>query len=86
MPKIKPPLTDKFIKGLKAKEKEYKISDGRNLFIRVLKSGKKVFEVEYKSPLSLKMKRVRIGEYPLMSLAMAREGVNKHKKRVNEWQ
>lgn len=73
MPKINPPLTDKAIKGLKPSNKKYKKSDGKNLYIFVEPSGRKFFAFEYKSPITAKIRRIVLGEYPILSLATARE-------------
>ena len=73
MPKINPPLTDTAIKNLKPKDKIYKKSDGQNLFIFIEPGGRKFFALEYKSPLTLKMRRMALGNYPLLTLAKARE-------------
>ena len=73
MPKINPPLTDTAIRALKPKDKVYKKSDGQNLFIFVEPSGRKFFAFEYKSPLTLKMRRMALGRYPDLSLSAARE-------------
>ncbi|ALV64614.1 tyrosine-type recombinase/integrase [Campylobacter fetus] len=82
MPKISKPLSDKEIKSLKSAEKPYRKSDGRNLFIKVLPSNKKFFELEYKSPTTLKMRRLSLGEYPLISLADARDKANELRKQI----
>lgn len=63
MPKINPPLTDTAIRALKPKDKVYKKSDGQNLFIFVEPSGRKFFALEYKSPLTLKMRHMALGRY-----------------------
>ena len=73
MPKINPPLSDAAIKALKPKDKTYKKSDGQNLFIFIEPAGRKFFALEYKSPLTLKMRRMALGNYPLLTLAKARE-------------
>ncbi|QKG29227.1 tyrosine-type recombinase/integrase [Campylobacter sp. RM16187] len=73
MPKINAPLTDKLIKSLKPKEKEYKKSDGKNLYLFVTPIGRKYFAFEFKSPITQKIRRMALGEYPTLSLAEARE-------------
>ena len=73
MPKINPPLSDAAIKALKPKDKIYKKSDGQNVFIFIEPAGRKFFALEYKSPLTLKMRRMALGNYPLLTLAKARE-------------
>ncbi|MBE2985313.1 integrase arm-type DNA-binding domain-containing protein [Campylobacter sp. RM9344] len=72
MPKINAPLTDTAIKALKPKDKIYKKSDGQNLFLIVKPTGKKLFAFEYKSPLTNKIRRIALGNYPELSLAEAR--------------
>ncbi|ALV24958.1 site-specific recombinase, phage integrase family (DUF4102 domain) [Campylobacter iguaniorum] len=73
MPKISKPLTDKEIKSFKPSDKPYRKSDGKNLSIKILPTGKKFFELEYKSPTTEKMRRISLGEYPLISLSDARD-------------
>ena len=73
MPKINPPLTDTAIRALKPKDKVYKKSDGQNLFIFIEPGGRKFFALEYKSPLTLKTRRMALGNYPDLSLSAARE-------------
>ncbi|OCR88904.1 hypothetical protein CFT12S00416_05630 [Campylobacter fetus subsp. testudinum] len=82
MPKISKPLTDKEIKSLKPNDKPYRKSDGKNLSIKILPTGKKFFELEYKSPTSQKMRRISIGEYPFISLADARDKANGLRKDI----
>lgn len=82
MPKISKPLTDKEIKALKPLVKIYRKSDGRNLFIKVSPLNKKFFELEYKSPATFKMRRLSLGEYPLLTLAKAREKANDLRKDI----
>ena len=73
MPKINPPLTDTAIRALKPKDKVYKKSDGQNLFIFIEPGGRKFFALEYKSPLTLKTRRIALGNYPDLSLSAARD-------------
>lgn len=73
MPKLNAPLNDSLIKALKPKDKIYKKSDGENLYIFIKPNGVKVFQFEYKSPLTNKIRRYAIGNYPLISLKEARE-------------
>lgn len=84
MPKINPPLTDAAIKKLKPKDKIYKKSDGQNLFIFIEPGGRKFFALEYKSPLTLKMRRMALGNYPLLTLAKARELRTDFLRQVND--
>ncbi|OCR86441.1 hypothetical protein CFT13S00388_09135 [Campylobacter fetus subsp. testudinum] len=84
MPKISKPLTDKEIKSLKPNDKPYRKSDGKNLSIKIIPTGKKFFELEYKSPATGKMRRMSIGEYPLISLADARDKANELRKQIKD--
>ncbi|MSN96352.1 DUF4102 domain-containing protein [Campylobacter sp. FMV-PI01] len=68
MPKIPTPLKDIEIKNMKPKEKVYKKSDGKGLYIFIQPNGRKYFALEYKSPLDQKIKRVNLGDYPKLSL------------------
>lgn len=84
MPKIQAPLTDATLKSLKPREKIYRMSDGQNLFITVEPSGRKFFVFEYKSPMTLKMRRYTMGNYPELTLAKARELRAELKKKISE--
>ena len=73
MPKNTIPLSDTQIKKAKKKEKDYAFYDGGGLQITIKKSGSKVFEFRYKSPITKKWQKITIGKYPILSLAKARE-------------
>lgn len=64
------PLTDTAIRNAKPKEKQYKLSDQRGLYLLVLKSGK-YFRFDYR--FAGKRKTLALGVYPDTSLAEARE-------------
>ena len=70
------PLTDKKCKSAKPKDKAYKIFDGNGLYLEIRPSGKKIFRFKYKN------KTYTIGEYPIITLAEARDYVNKTKKQL----
>ena len=65
-------LTDISIKGLKARDKQYKVSDEKGLFLLVKPNGSKLWRLKYylhaveRGPLAL-------GSYPEVSLKRARE-------------
>jgi len=67
------PISDTQIKKAKSKEKDYAFFDGGGLQLTVRKSGSKVFEFRYKSPVTQKYQKITIGKYPIVSLAKARE-------------
>jgi integrase len=64
-------LTDTQIKKLKPKEKAYQIADANSLVIEISPKGKKVFKYRYR--FNGKAQSFRIGEYPIIGLAKARE-------------
>jgi len=81
MPVVVTPLTDTGIKGLKAKTKRYQKSDGAGLLLEVMPSGSKIWRYRY----SLHGKRqptVTIGDYPAVSLEVARERARRYTKIV----
>lgn len=64
-------LSDIKCKTAKSKDKPYKIFDGGGLYLEVLPSGKKHWRLKYHY---LKTeKRISLGEYPIISLADARQ-------------
>ncbi|WP_271272865.1 tyrosine-type recombinase/integrase [Aliamphritea hakodatensis] len=65
------PLTDRAIKAAKAKEKDYKVSDEKGLFLLVTKSGSKLFKMKYR--FNGKEKKLSFGAYPDINLKEARE-------------
>ncbi len=71
MARITTPLTDTKIRTTKAKDKDYKLSDGRGLYLLVSKSGGKHWKLKYK--FEDKEKKLSLGSYPEISLLRARE-------------
>ncbi len=63
-------LTATQIKGVKAKDKKYKLSDGRGLFLLILPSGSKLWRLKYR--FNAKEKEYAIGTYPSISLSQVR--------------
>ncbi len=71
------PLTDTAIRNAKPKDKQYKLSDERGLYLLVLKSGK-YFRFDYR--FFGKRKTMALGVYPDTSLSDAREKRDKARK------
>lgn len=65
------PLTDIKIKQAKPREKPYKISDESGLYLEVAPAGGKWWRLKYR--INGKEKRLSLGVYPDVSLALARE-------------
>lgn len=72
MPKKVAPLTDSQIKQAKPKDKEYKMSDGDGLYLRVRANGTKDWILRYKAPFVGKRCDMSLGVYPKTTLANAR--------------
>ena len=72
MAKIVPPLTDQTIRNAKPKDKEYNISDGNGLAIRIKPSGTKLWRFTYQRPITKQRASLSLGKYPDLSLKKAR--------------
>lgn len=64
-------LTDIKAKNAKPLEKEYKLTDGFGMFLRVTPKGSKYWQMAYR--FEGKQKILSIGVYPAVSLADARQ-------------
>ncbi|WP_367672055.1 tyrosine-type recombinase/integrase [Serratia symbiotica] len=65
------PLTDAKVKNAKPLDKEYKLTDGFGMFLRVTPKGSKYWQMAYR--FEGKQKIFSIGVYPAVSLADARQ-------------
>lgn len=65
------PLTDTKVKNAKPLDKEYKLTDGFGMFLRVTPKGSKYWQMAYR--FDGKQKIFSIGVYPVVSLADARQ-------------
>ncbi|MCH7830217.1 MAG: tyrosine-type recombinase/integrase [Proteobacteria bacterium] len=65
------PLTDTKLRALKPRDKPYSQSDGKGLHIEVMPGGKRVWRLRYR--LAGRQEKVTLGEYPVYSLAQARQ-------------
>jgi integrase len=66
-------LSDKEIKSAKPKDKEYILSDGDGLRLRVKPNGSKLWLLNYKHPTKGTRTNLGLGQYPSLSLANARK-------------
>ncbi len=73
MAKITKPLTNTEVKQAKARDKEYNLSDGDGLQLRVKPSGSKLWLFNYQRPINKKKANLSLGKYPALSLADARK-------------
>ncbi|MDW0618498.1 tyrosine-type recombinase/integrase [Mannheimia haemolytica] len=65
-------LNNTQIKNAKAQTKDYKLMDGKGLFLLVKKNGSKLWRFRYKKPITGKESDLGIGSYPETTLAQAR--------------
>ncbi len=82
MARIVKPLSDKQIKEAKPKAKDYKLTDGDGLGLIVSKSGRKRWVFAFISPDTGKLNNTGLGNYPVLSLAEARDKRTELKKLV----
>lgn len=67
------PLTDTQIKNAKPRAREYNLSDGGGLALRVKPNGTKLWLLNYPRPYTDKRTNMSLGVYPAVTLAEARE-------------
>lgn len=67
------PLTNTEVKQAKPKEKEYNLSDGSGLMLRVKPHGSKIWLFNYYRPFSKKRANIGFGQFPEVTLADARQ-------------
>jgi len=73
MPRTTKPLTNTEVKQAKPKDKDYTLSDGNGLQLRVKTTGSKSWLFNYYRPFSKKRANLGLGSFPEVSLADARK-------------
>ncbi len=73
MARLTTSLTATQIKQAKPKDKEYSLSDGNGLHLRVRPNGAKAWMFNYYVPVTKKRNKISFGSYPDVSLAFARQ-------------
>lgn len=73
MAKTTRPLTNTEIKNARPREKEYNLSDGNGLQLRIKPNGSRLWLLNYSRPHTKKRANMSLGAYPDVSLARARE-------------
>lgn len=71
MPKRVIPLSDVKVRNAKAKDKDYKLTDGGGLYLLVSSTGGKLWRLKYN--YGGKEKLLALGKYPIISLSEARQ-------------
>ena len=75
-------LTELSIKKSKTKEKQYKITDGEGMYLRIHPNGSKYWQLQYW--FEGKQKIISLGIWPEVSLKLAREKRFEAKKTLKE--
>lgn len=67
------PLTDTAVRAAKPRDKPYKLSDGDGMHLLVRTNGARLWQLEYRRPITKKRNTIGPGAYPDVPLAAARE-------------
>ncbi|SDK51624.1 tyrosine-type recombinase/integrase [Microbulbifer yueqingensis] len=67
------PLTELQVKQAKSKDKDYKLSDEKGMFLLVTKGGGRYWRLKYRHPHTKKERKLALGVYPETSLKRARK-------------
>ena len=76
-------LTELSIKQAKTKEKQYKLTDGEGMYLRVYPNGSKYWQLQYW--FDGKQKIFPLGVWPVVSLKEARAERFEAKKKNKSW-
>jgi integrase len=71
MPKLVKPLTDNQCKHAKPKDKQYTLSHGGGMGLRVMPSGKKEWILRYTKPYTTSRTAIQLGIYPATTMKKA---------------
>ncbi len=74
------PLTDAKVRNAKPAQKQFKLADGRGLFLLVSENGGKWWRLRYR--FGGKEKMLSLGVYPEVSLSLARQKRNEARKQI----
>jgi len=74
------PLTNTEVKNAKPREREYNLSDGGGLALRVKPAGSKIWIFNYQRPHTKKRTAISLGAYPAVSLSEARRQRDEYRK------
>lgn len=75
-------LSDRQVKAMRPKEKDYVVSDGGGLQLRVRANGSRLWNFNYYHPVTKKRINLGLGPYPEVSLAEARKQAMKARELV----
>ena len=72
-------LTDRKIKSAAPTGKEFTLSDGEGLQLRVRPTGAKSWQFKFSDPVTSKIQKIALGPYPELSLANARSKTTEYR-------
>lgn len=84
MPRKVTPLSDTEIKNAKPRDKEYNLSDGDGLTLRIKTTGSKLWLFNYYRPFINKRTNIGFGKYPEVTLASARKKREEARRLLSE--
>ncbi|MEW6728016.1 MAG: integrase arm-type DNA-binding domain-containing protein [Pseudomonadota bacterium] len=79
---MRPTLTDTYLRNLRPKDRLYRESDGKGLYIEVTPAGAKLWRFRYR--LDGKTNMVSLGRYPSVSLAQARRLRDEYRAKLDQ--
>lgn len=82
--KLVAPLSDRQVKAAKPAEKDYALTDGNGLQLRVRAGGSKLWNFNYYHPVTKKRINIGLGSYPTVSLATARKLATEARELVSQ--
>ena len=75
-------LTELLVKKSKPKEKQYKLTDGEGMYLRIYPNGSKYWQLKYR--FNRKQKTLSFGVWPEVSLLQAREKRYEARKKIKQ--
>ncbi|MCK6263673.1 tyrosine-type recombinase/integrase [Vibrio sp. ZSDE26] len=82
MPKQTRRLTDKEIANTIIRDKEYTLSDGDGLNLRIRPNGTKSWQFRYSDPVTKRINKITLGTYPSLKLSDARKQTQIHRNTI----
>lgn len=82
MPKIVKPLTDTQLTKAKAQDKAYTLADGQGMHLLIKPNKTKIWEFIYTQPNTKRRRKTTFGNYPDVTLALAREKREKYRNLI----
>ena len=84
MPRLVKPLSNTQITNAKPRTKEYNLSDGDGLYLRVKPNGTKSWLFQFSAPYSKKRTNMSLGTFPAITLKSARDKRDSYKTLLAE--